>query len=474
MAYTNLQMGSTGEDVKKLQQALYDKGYVEVGEADGIFGKNTLAAVRQYQWDNGLDMDGIAGEKTQTKLYGTSNSNAVNAMANAGATIAAGAKQALNSGAGSNASVANKTESPAATTTPLSEFSYSEYTPSAAVTQAQALLQQQMANKPGEYQSTRQGQLNDKISQILNREKFSYDLNGDALYQQYADQYAQKGKMAMMDTMGQAQAMTGGYGNSYAQSAGQQAYQAYLQQLNEVVPELYGMALDQYNQEGQELYNQAALMAQMEDQEYGRYMDSMNAWLTERDYLAGRADSEKAFDYGMWQDNRDFAYDSFIDDRNYEYQLGRDAIADQQWNETFQYQQDRDKVADEQWQKQYDLAAKEKGVSDDSGGNDYDTHGYTKEQIMALQKAAGIAVDGIWGPETEKAYQDGYRPDSKPTYTLSETAKKFMSNLPYLHAGGSVQTWRNVVRQRLQNAYENGGLSASDVEALIYELKLDQ
>jgi hypothetical protein len=48
------------------------------------------------------------------------------------------------------------------------------------------------------------------MNEILNRKDFSYDLNGDMLYQQYKDNYINQGKMAMMDTMGQASAMTGG------------------------------------------------------------------------------------------------------------------------------------------------------------------------------------------------------------------------------------------------------------------------
>ena len=160
-----------------------------------------------------------------------------------------------------------------------------EYKPSDTVTQAEALLQQHIAQKPGEYQSTWGDQLNDIISQILNREDFSYDLNGDMLYQQYADQFKTQGELASMDVMGQAAAMTGGYGNSYAQTAGQQAYQAYLQQLNDVVPELYGMARDQYNQEGQALYDQASLIAGMEDQEYGRYQDTVSQYYTDLNYL---------------------------------------------------------------------------------------------------------------------------------------------------------------------------------------------
>ena len=68
----NLKQGSSGSDVKKMQEALINAGY-DVGStgADGKFGKNTLAAVKQYQKDNSLAVDGIAGKNTLGKLYGT-------------------------------------------------------------------------------------------------------------------------------------------------------------------------------------------------------------------------------------------------------------------------------------------------------------------------------------------------------------------------------------------------------------------
>ena len=125
------------------------------------------------------------------------------------------------------------------------------------------------------YQSTWQDQLKDTVGKILNREKFSYDMNADALYKQYKDQYTRQGKMAMMDTMGQATAMTGGYGNSYAQNVGQQAYQGYMQQLNDKLPTLQQMALDTYNSEGNRLLNNASLMMQQDDIDYGRYRDQL-------------------------------------------------------------------------------------------------------------------------------------------------------------------------------------------------------
>lgn len=255
------------------------------------------------------------------------------------------------------------------TDTKTARFEYKAYEPSDTVAQAEALLQQQMANKPGAYQSTWEGQLNNVISQILNRDKFSYDLNEDALYQQYADQYIQQGKMAMMDAMGQAQSMTGGYGNSYAQNAGQQAYQAYLQQLNDIVPELYGMARDQYNQEGQALYDQAALMSQQEDQDYGRYRDQLSDYYTELDRLSEDARYQGETDYSRWADDRNFSYDNFINDRNYQYQQDRDAISDQQWQTEF-----------DEAQRQYD-----------------EQMGLTREQWALEKEQAALASNGGGG-----------------------------------------------------------------------------
>ena len=275
----------------------------------------------------------------------------------------------------------NTTETPAASSgttatttgtaggTPAATAPTFSYTPSESVTQAEAMLQQQLANKPGEYQSAWQTQLNDAIQKILNREKFSYDLNGDMLYQQYKDQYTTQGKMAMMDTMGQAQAMTGGYGNSYAQSVGQQAYQGYLQQLNDKIPELYQLALNQYNAEGDDMYNQASLMAQMEDQDYGRYRDKVSDYYTDLNYLTENA-----------RYMSETEYQKALDDFNIKYASYRDTVADDQWNEQFAYQKDQDALTESWRQKEFDYQVEQDKIANDlalqklqaslSGGND--------------------------------------------------------------------------------------------------------
>ena len=126
------------------------------------------------------------------------------------------------------------------------------------------------------YQSKYKDQIQGLYDKIANRKDFTYDVNADAMYQQLKDQYIQGGRMAMIDTMGQAQAMTGGYGNSYAQGVGQQAYQGYLQGLNEQVPNLYQMALNRYIQQGDQLTDQYSMLTAQDAQDYARWQDQQN------------------------------------------------------------------------------------------------------------------------------------------------------------------------------------------------------
>lgn len=62
-----LKIGSRGTAVSNLQQRLKDLGY-SIGKVDGIFGSQTQKAVKEFQKDNGLAADGIAGPKTIAKL----------------------------------------------------------------------------------------------------------------------------------------------------------------------------------------------------------------------------------------------------------------------------------------------------------------------------------------------------------------------------------------------------------------------
>ena len=68
-SFTTLRKSDKGEAVVALQRKLIELGYLEQGSNDGDFGSGTEAAVKEFQTNNGLEADGIAGNATQTRLY---------------------------------------------------------------------------------------------------------------------------------------------------------------------------------------------------------------------------------------------------------------------------------------------------------------------------------------------------------------------------------------------------------------------
>ena len=174
------------------------------------------------------------------------------------------------------------------------------YQQSQRVTDAQDYLQSIIDKQPGEYQSKYAGKIEDLYDQIMNRPKYSYDVNKDPAYQQYKQHYTTLGQRAMQDTVGNAAALTGGYGNSWAATAGSQAYQQYLQQLNDMVPQLEQNAYARYNQEGQDMRQNLSLAQGLEDTAYGRYRDTIGDWQQDRSFAANRYDQEYQNDYNQW------------------------------------------------------------------------------------------------------------------------------------------------------------------------------
>ena len=224
--YTNLYRGTGDtEETRRLQQSLIDRGYdLGTAGADGIYGQQTESAVRQYQSDNSLDVDGIAGEKTLTSLY----------------------------------------ESPT-TQQPVTQ-------PETSTLPGQENGQQTTGGSIS--QGTYEEQYAQTYEELMGTEGFSYDLNGDPLWQQYKDSYTAQGKLAAMDNMGQAMGMTGGFGSSYAQGVGQQTYQGYLQQMNDRVPELYQLAMQKYDADLALAKDEFYAAGTMADREYEHEQDA--------------------------------------------------------------------------------------------------------------------------------------------------------------------------------------------------------
>mgnify|MGYP004450648547 FL=1 len=66
--------GSRGSEVRAIQEKLKRWGYYS-GNVDGIYGSQTVTAVKKFQKKNGLQVDGIAGTKTLNAMGINSSSS---------------------------------------------------------------------------------------------------------------------------------------------------------------------------------------------------------------------------------------------------------------------------------------------------------------------------------------------------------------------------------------------------------------
>ena len=212
----------------------------------------------------------------------------------------------------------------------------------------------------------------------------------------------------MQDTMGQAAALTGGYGSTYGQNAGQQAYNAYLQNLGDVVPELYEIARSRYDQEGADLLNMYGILGDNEAQDYGRWQDTMNAWQGERDYLAGLYDSERAFDYGKY----------------------RDAVADDQW-------------AQQMALSRYNASLAAKKVEQENGS------GFPAPEITAIKSAESAKGNGVTSYSNVMKTVNGY-------LSMGQTNKALaMLDAVYPQLSAAQRADVDALLKRLGYDYEN-------------------
>ena len=147
-------------------------------------------------------------------------------------------------------------------------------------------------------------QIKGMMDKIMNREKFQYDVSEDTMFQQMLASSMASGQSAMQDTIGQASALTGGYASTYATSAGNQAYNAYIQDAYNNLPEYYNMALEAYQMEGQEMYNQLAMLNEADATEYGRTYDAWQANFNTAQNIYNQ-------EYGAYRDSVNDAYNVY-------------------------------------------------------------------------------------------------------------------------------------------------------------------
>lgn len=220
-------------------------------------------------------------------------------------------------------------------------------------------------DRPDEFESRYEDEISDILNSILNRPDFKYtseDMVNDDLYKMYRDQYMRQGNLAMRDTMGNAAALTGGYGSTYAQAAGQQAYDNYLSGLNDRALDFYDRAYQKYMDQGQDLYNQMGVVTGLDNTDYSRYRDTVNDYYTDRDYYNNRYNQELGFDYGQYQDTQ----------------------AADQWAKEFAFKQQQ--AAQEQANWEAEMALSQQKAARSGGGGGRSSGGSSKKSSGATTK----------------------------------------------------------------------------------------
>lgn len=169
-----------------------------------------------------------------------------------------------------------------------------------AVTEADAYLSSAL-QKIQSGKTSYSDQVQAMMDKIMNREKFSYDVDTDPLFQQALASAMNSGKQAMQDTIGQASALTGGYGSTYATSAGNQAYNAFIEDAYDNLPQYYQMAREAYQMEGEEMYRQFGMVSELDDKEFNRNIAAYDATYQHRNQLYNES-------YNQFRDTKNDAF----------------------------------------------------------------------------------------------------------------------------------------------------------------------
>lgn len=170
------------------------------------------------------------------------------------------------------------------------------------------------------------------LGDIQGYKDFQYDLNGDLLYQQAVDNYSMLGQQAMADATANAAALTGGYANSYAASVGNQAYQQYLTQANNMIPQFQQMALNTWQSGFDRLLGVYDAVSQQLANELNLENMAFSIWNANESNAANAFNMNESNRYNAWQSNEQNAYNSWLANEQLkkdEWQAGYDQLMDQ-------------------------------------------------------------------------------------------------------------------------------------------------
>ena len=184
--------------------------------------------------------------------------------------------------------------------------------------------EKETGTKVPKYSSNYTSAIKDNLTKVIGNGRFSYNADSDKLFGQYKDSYEKAGRKAMEDTVGNASLLTGGYANSYAVTAGQQAYNEYMQKLSDKIPELEQRAYERYRDDEDSAYRRLGTLMELENTDYGRYRDEVGDYNANRQFEYNKSKDEIAqknrdqeFEREKFESDRKYARDVYENDRDY-------------------------------------------------------------------------------------------------------------------------------------------------------------
>ena len=283
----------------------------------------------------------------------------------------------------------------------------------------------------GQYRSRNQEEI-DKLTNEYTQREFEYDAAKDEAYRDYANMMAASGQKAMTDTMGKAAAMTGGYGNSYAATAGQSVYNDYMAQV-------------------------AGAQTEFEDRAYARFANE-NARLMDK---IGALENQESRDKAAWEE-------AYLNDLNAATMKGDTAALAQIYGMT---EEQYINYADEQYKAT--LAQPTQEILD-KAVNEYMAKGYlgSGEDTAEGQEAL---IDSI----VEKYVELGYNPDAITAAMLqARDAGEYVTDRQWTYVSGggknavfTDQYGNEFYQDEILNWAEDQGASEEDIKKLKKKLK---
>jgi hypothetical protein len=311
----------------------------------------------------------------------------------------------------------------------------------------------------------------ESIYQTINdREKFNYDMNKDALHKQYSQQYQQNAELAMQDTVGQISALTGGYGNSYAETAGQAIYNQTMGGMNEKALQLYQLALNTYNSEGDRLMQIYGITSDQYQNEFNR----IRAEVADEQWRRQMVEQQRQYIWslameaaGMAIDVGKFAVGTAVDAGIAGAGLALDAanmgMNHYEWQQSMDYQRERDAISDARYQQELALKYAEL--------NNQTIKSSTSSSSVKSSNKSSTVNNNDYGNQTLQTSAVDYGSDKVEYKDLNESEKDAFHRMALQIEGnampGNYMGNTIGVTQQIRSGLDSGAYNERVAEALL-------